>query len=104
MRIEKNVRVELDEFVDADVDFDIEDVLDFINQANKTELNEIRDSLESYNDFVNNEEFITYDNLYDREKVLLLKEIFDKCNLEEIKALKYFIKGCPACEADFCVK
>lgn len=73
MRIYKNVDIEVE------VDIEIDDVLEFINEASYTEIKLIREE-------VGDIEFggLKYDNLYDREKVLILKKAMQKYNLDQL--------------------
>lgn len=57
------------------------DVINFIDYATPSELEKIkRRMLQSTSD-----DFITADNLYDREKLLLFKEAMNKYNLDELR-------------------
>jgi len=72
--------------VEVEIDVEIEDVIKFIGHASLTELDEIRDIVKE-DDFEIDETgdfFAKVDNLYDREKFLILKTAYEKYNLEEL--------------------
>lgn len=75
MRICKNENVD----IDVEIDIEIDDVLEFINEASDIEINLIREE-------VGDIEIggFKYDNLYDREKVLLLQEAMKRYNLDQL--------------------
>jgi len=73
MEIYKNVDI------DVEIDIEIEDVLEFINQASDSEIKKIREEVGE----VESVDF-KYDNLYDREKGLILKKAMQKYNLDQL--------------------
>ena len=80
------------------MEIDLDDVISFINEdASAGDCREIIDAIrdDQGNGFiedVSNDEFITYDNLHDREKVLILKKLFDKYSLQQLQRLELLIK------------
>jgi len=63
---------------EVEVEIELEDILEYIEGCSKFELKEIKDEIGNVeNDFPVN-------NLYDREKVLILKEAMKKYNLEQL--------------------
>jgi len=68
-------------YVEAEVEVEIEDVLDYIEYANQSEIDKIKDKIS----YIEREdpEFPT-NNLYDREKVLILKEAMKRYNLDQL--------------------
>lgn len=64
--------------VDVDVELDFDDLIDIIDNCNSIELEIIRDAVESENQ-------IKVDNLYDEQKLKVLKTAFDRYNLEELQ-------------------
>ena len=66
--------------VDVDVEYDVvfTDLVDMITDCDDDELEEIRNIIDSPT-------WITSDNLYDEQKLKLLKTVFDKYSLEELE-------------------
>ncbi len=96
MRIEKRIDLDIndlpiDEYVEVDIDF--EDIKEYIiSEAGRYEIEDLLAIIKkqikkiSSDDYdIIDPEFIKFDNLYDREKVLLLKELFDKYTLFELQ-------------------
>jgi hypothetical protein len=57
--------------VDAEIEIYFEDVEDFVRQCDSSQQKKLLDVIS----VSSNSEIITYDNLYDREKFLILKEL-----------------------------
>jgi hypothetical protein len=89
MKTTKRVNIEIQDVniqVDVEVNISKRDVLDYINDSDDIDKEEIARKCNWYIEEPEiNEEFITFDNLHDREKVLLLKEIFEKCTINDIQ-------------------
>jgi Mg/Co/Ni transporter MgtE len=68
-------------YEEIEVDFDIDDVIEFIERCNKDEIKTIRESLKI--DSV----IAPIESLYDREKSLILEAMFNKYTLEQLKII-----------------
>ena len=69
--------------VECAYDIEIEDLIDLINECDDGEFSKIRDCLT--HTFIDESTWITSDNLYDEQKLKLLKTAFDKFSLEELE-------------------
>lgn len=75
--IRKYVNVEVD--TEAEVEIWLEDVLEYIQSASPRDLETIRLQVG-----VENQEAFQIDNLYDREKFLILRKAMEKYNLDQL--------------------
>jgi len=76
-------------YTDVEIEIELEDVLDFIDNADSDDIENIKEAI-SYNENDNDNDsdvykrYLQVDNLYDREKALILKKAFKKYNLEQL--------------------
>lgn len=75
--IYKNVDTEIE------VTIEIEDVLDFLSEASKKEIDQIKSLIKYDNNFDNTND-ISANNLYDREKILIFKKAMNKYNIDQL--------------------
>lgn len=68
--------------VDVDIEVEFEDIVEYIENATKREKEQL--SIYLYDKSDVDDEFLSYNNLYDREKFLILKKAMEKYNLEEL--------------------
>ena len=80
-------------YKEIEVEIDIYDVLEFLDQASKSEIiqieNKINIEIENKINIESEEReeeinIFKFDNLYDREKVLILRKAMEKYNLEQL--------------------
>lgn len=70
------------EFVDLEIDIDIDDIIEFIEEhADYSDLVQIRNLVSGFGDKV------VVGTLYDEQKTELLSEAFNKYNLEELQEI-----------------
>ncbi len=75
-------------YAEVEVEVELDDILDYINyDASESDLEKIKENLKYIDDvfFAN--------NLYDREKILILKDAMKKYNLEELIEKLGIIQG-----------
>lgn len=70
--------------VDVDIEVEFEDVLEYIEKANTREKKELSNYLYNKSDDNDDDDLLSYNNLYDREKFLILKKAMEKYDLEEL--------------------
>jgi hypothetical protein len=72
--------------VEVEVEVELEDVLDFIEYASNYELQKIKEEFPNLrtDDDIEEYQILEVNNLYDREKVLILKEAMKRYNLDEL--------------------
>jgi len=86
----RKVEVELEngEYEYVDLEIYIEDVLEYIDSANAVDKHTILEKIT-----VTDQSIFDVDNLYDREKVLILKDAMKKYNLNELIEKLQIIQG-----------
>jgi len=67
-----------------EVELNVDDVLEFLYYADSSDVEKVETHLGVYNDENEDDEIFKVDNLYDREKVLILKKAMTKYNLDEL--------------------
>lgn len=83
----KNLTLTTEQEVDVDCSYDVEfgDLIDMINDCDEEELDELMDVIDNSTSFRSNHLWINSDNLYDEQKLNLLKKSFAKYSLEELE-------------------
>ena len=69
---------------EVEVDLDLDDITEYIDNASKDQIKVIRDHVSIDEDNEDADYTFKVDNLYTREKVMILKTAFKKYNLEQL--------------------
>ena len=91
--------ITITENVDVDVDIDIDTIINNLDEFNENDLSELFEALEykiGSNYYKRNSDSIYKlipDNLYDEQKMELLKEIYEKLSINDLQKLKKQIDG-----------